>query len=119
MRLEEVAGLGVSITDLLDELTTLGVPRVELLEALADAGVPPASLATVGMISFQVRERLTLPVDEHMPRIIPATFAAGARPTGVVDLSYRIDLDHLAGRALRDGDYAELVARLVPGIATE
>jgi len=116
VRLEEVAGLGLSINDLIDELTTGGVPRVELLEVITDAGIPPASLATVGTIRFQVRERLTLPVNDDTPRIIPASFAAGARPVGVVDLTYRIDLDHVATSALADRAYDELLGRLVPGL---
>lgn len=114
VRLEEVAGLGVSILELVDELTSHGVARVELLEVLADAGIPPAALAAVGEVRFDVRERLTFPVDDEMPRIIPATFAAGERPPGVIDISYRVDLDHVAVRALDAHTYQALLGQLVP-----
>jgi hypothetical protein len=112
VRLEEVAGLGVSILELVDELTSAGVPRLELLEVLADAGIPPAALAAVGEVRFDVRERLTFLVDDGMPRIIPATFAAGARPPGVLDIVYRVDLDHVAHRALDPTAYQALLMDL-------
>ena len=112
VRLEEVAGLGVSILELVDAITALQVPRVDLLEVLGDAGIPPAALAAVGEVRFDVRERLTFPVDDRMPRIIPTTFAAGERPPGVVDLTYRVDLDHVAGSALDEQAYQELIGRL-------
>lgn len=113
VRLEEVAGLGVSILELVDELTSHGVARVELLEVLADAGVPPAALAAVGEVRFDVRERMTFPVDDQMPRIVPSTFAAGERPPGIIDLVYRVDLDHVAHSALDAQAYQALLGQLV------
>ncbi len=118
VRLEEVAGLGVCIIDLADELVDLGVQRVGLFDALTDAGVPPAAFVTVGAIRFDVRERLTFVVDDETPRIVPATFAAGQRPPGIVDLTYRADLDHIAERALDEAAYRAFVASLTAGGAT-
>ena len=46
------------------------------------------------------------------PRIVPASFAAGARPVGVIDLSYLIDLDHVLDRALDAPAYEAIVAHL-------
>jgi hypothetical protein len=119
VRLEEVAGLGVCVIDLADELVDLGVPRVALFEALTDAGVPPASFVTVGSVRFDVRERLTFVVDDDTPRIIPSTFAAGQRPAGIVDLTYRADLDHIADSALDDPAYLAFVRSLTASGATQ
>jgi hypothetical protein len=113
VRLEEGAGLGICITDLVDELTTLGVQRLDLLELIGKSGLPPAALGSAGEIRFDVRERITVPVDQRTPRIIPASFAAGARPTGVIDLSYRIDIDRVAAGALDPAAYGELIGQLV------
>ncbi len=112
VRLEEVAGLGVCVSDLVDELISLGIPRVDLLETLADAGVPPSALPAVGGVRFDVRERSTFRVDEHMPRIVPETFVGGQRPQGVTDVTYRIDLDHVADRVLDSEGYAMLIGEL-------
>jgi hypothetical protein len=112
VRLEEVAGLGVCVVDLVDELVGLGVHRLELFDALTLAGIPPAAFPLVGGVRFDVRERMTFVVDDAMPRIVPATFAAGERPAGVVDVVYRVDLDHIADRALDDKGKGRLVAAL-------
>ena len=118
VRLEEVAGLGVCVADLVDELVDMGVPRLELFDALADAGVPPAAFPAVAGIRFDVRERLTFAVDEHMPRIVPDTFVGGQSPQGVLDVTYRIDLDHISHRALSDDAFRSLVEELAaPGEA--
>lgn len=118
VRLEEGADLGTSITDLLDELVGLGLPRLELIETVARSGLPAWALTNAGTVRFDVRERLTVPVDDRMPRIVPDTFIDGARPAGVIDLSYRIDLDRVADRALSEDGYRELIGRLA-GVATE
>lgn len=112
VRLEEVAGLGVCINDLVDDLVELGVPIVGLFDALADAGIPPAALSTVAGIRFDVRERLTFAADDHMPRIIPQSFVGGERPQGVLDVTYRIDLDHIRSRALDGSAFEQVVADL-------
>lgn len=118
VRLEEVAGQGVCISDLIDDLADLGVPRLGLLEVLVDAGIPPAALNSVGATRFQIRERLTLPVDDAMPRIVPATFADGKQPAGIVDIRYRVDLDHVEPRALTEPAYEALVALMTSGGST-
>lgn len=115
IRLEEVAGLGVCVSDLVDELVGLGVPRVDLFDALADAGVPLAAFPAVAGIRFDVRERLSFIVDEQMPRIVPETFAAGRRPVGVLDITYRIDLDQIGDRALDREAFDLLVSQLTSG----
>jgi hypothetical protein len=60
---------------------------------------------------------LTLPVDSGMPRIVPSSFVGGARPLGVLDVSYVIDLDHQLDAALRDSEYDVLLGSLAEGAA--
>jgi hypothetical protein len=113
VRLEQVASSGESVASVADELFARGVAVDAVFDALAGVGVPPAELAATAEIRFDVRERLTVPVDDATPRIIPASFAGGSRPVGIVDLSYVIDLDHVLGRALADDAYQSLLHELV------
>ena len=100
------------MSNLADEILAAGASAQELFHALATAGIPPADLAAVDGVRFDVRERTTFPVDERLPRIVPASFLDGARPVGVIDLSYRIDLDHALDWALDEASYAEVVRQL-------
>jgi hypothetical protein len=112
VRLEEVAGGGRSVPALVDVLLQSGVQAEALFSALAAGGVPPAELPQTDGVRFDVRERLTVPVDAASPRIVPATFVGGARPVGVDEISYKVDLDHVLDRALEPGALGALIARL-------
>jgi hypothetical protein len=112
VRLEHVASSGDSVASIADELLACGVAVDAIFDALAAAGVPPAELAATAEIRFDVRERLTVPVDDATPRIVARSFAGGARPVGIVDLNYVIDLDHVLGRALTEDDYQSLLGEL-------
>jgi hypothetical protein len=101
-----------------DELLSAGVSAEALFSALNATGIPVTELAATARVAFAVRERLTIPVDDETPRIVPASFVAGVRPVGVVDISYVIDLDHSLARALDDDAYAVLVAALGAGDVT-
>lgn len=118
IRLEEVADAGRSVSMLVDGLLDAGVVAEDLFAALVAAGLPPADLPHADHVRFDIRERLTIPVEAETPRIVPDTFAGGARPVGVVDVSYRIDLDHVLDRALDESGLAAIVATLA-GITTE
>jgi hypothetical protein len=113
VRLEHVASSGESVASVADELLGRGVAVDAVFDALAAMGVPPADLAATAEIRFDVRERLTVPVDNQTPRIVPASFVSGARPVGIVDLSYVIDLDHVLGRALDSAAYQSLLHQFV------
>jgi Putative PD-(D/E)XK family member, (DUF4420) len=116
VRLEHVAASGDSVASIADDLFARGVAVDAVFDALAAAGVPPAELAATAEIRFDVRERLTVPIDDATPRLVSSSFAHGARPVGIVDLSYVIDLDHVLGRALTDQSYHSLLSELVAGI---
>ena len=113
VRLEEVSASGYSVASIADELLALGAAVDSTFEALAAAGVPAADVRGTDDIRFDVRERLTVRVDETVPRIVAASFASGARPVGIVDLSYVIDLDHVVQGALTTESYQSLLHELV------
>jgi hypothetical protein len=112
VRLEEVPSGGESVATVVDELLSVGVAADRLYEALGACGIPVAELASTGDVSFDVRERVTIPVDGDTPRIVPGSFVGGARPTGVLDLSYVISLDHSMQRVLSGEGYLELIGHL-------
>lgn len=115
VRLEEVADAGRSVASLVDELLTAGVAAERLFKALSAGGIPLTDLPATADVRFEVRERLTFPVDDETPRIVPASFIGGARPVGVVDMSYTIDLDHILDRALDEQASRSLVGALAAG----
>lgn len=118
IRLEETPDAGASVTTLVEGLLTNGAPVEALFDALAAAGVPPAELASVDGVRFAVRERATFPVDDGMPRIVPGSFSNRTRPLGVVDLTYRIDLDHCLERVLGPEEELVVFQRLAIGAGT-
>ncbi|MEV0802468.1 PD-(D/E)XK motif protein [Kribbella sp. NPDC050281] len=115
IRLEEAAGSGRSVPSIVDELLALGASAEDLFTALARVGVPVAQLAQVSDVMFEVRERLTFPVDERAPRIVPSSFKRDERPLGVVDVRYQIDLDHVLENALDLREYVDVVNSLAAG----
>lgn len=112
VRVEQVPGGGKTVSSLVDELLAAGVATEPLFDAIAAAGVPLAQLAATNDISFDVRERVTLPVDDAMPKIVPSSFDGNRRPAGVIDISYVIDLDQCLASALPEPDYSKLLKRI-------
>jgi hypothetical protein len=112
VRLEHVPSGGASLVSIVDDLLCTGVAADSLFEALAASGVPVSELAATADIPFEVRERLTIPVDQTTPRIVPASFLGGSSPLGITDLSYTINLDSSLDRALGPGAYLELVTSI-------
>lgn len=112
IRLEEAPEHGRSVAALVDDLLGLGVTAEPLFAALERSGVPPADIAETEQVRFDVRERLTFPVDDQSPRIVPHSFAGQTRPLGVTSLEYCIDLDHVLDRALTDDEFDSLIKGL-------
>ena len=112
VRLEEVPSGGETVHSLVDDLLSAGATTDRLFPALAASGVPLAELSASSDVAFDVREQVTLPIDGSSPRIVPSSFAGGARPVGVLDLRYVISLDSLIDRALAKDDYFRLIGRL-------
>ncbi|MCV7412707.1 PD-(D/E)XK motif protein [Mycobacterium florentinum] len=118
VRLEEVHGGSTSVSAVVDELLAAGVSAQKLFSALMANGVAAADLPDTDNVTFEVRERVTLPVDDRTPRIVPETFVGGKRPNGVVDVSYVVDLASALGNSLAPVEYQALVASLTLGTAT-
>lgn len=118
VRLELVHGGPLTLTALVDELLEAGVPAEQLFRSLTASGVPAVDLAATEKTTFDLLERMTLPVEDQTPRIVPASFRAGQRPRGVVDISYVIDLSHVADRALGEDEYKAVTQTVAAGPAT-
>ncbi len=116
VRLESVHHGQLRMTAVVDELLDAGVSAEQLFHALASSGIPVVDLPATDGTRFEVLERVTLPVDDHTPRIIPASFTGGKRPEGVVDLAYVIDLSHVTARALLEEEYEALAASIAVGV---
>jgi len=112
VRLEEVPEGGASVPSLVDDLLSAGADTGKLFGAVAAAGVSPADFGSADSVRFDIRERLTVPVDEDTPRIVPSSFAGGQRPVGILDLVYRLDLDHVLDRALGPTEWSQLTTEL-------
>ena len=115
VRLESVHSGSIRLTAVVDELLDAGVPAEQLFRALSASGVPAADLPATDKTTFDVLERLTMPVDDQTPRIVPASFSGGQRPQGVVDITYVIDLSHTADRALGDDEYRAVTMTVAAG----
>lgn len=115
VRLELVHGGALRLTSLVDELLDSGVSAEQLFNALSASGVAAVDLPATDKTTFDVLERMTLLVDDQTPRIVPASFIAGQRPPGVIDISYVIDLSQSAARALKDDAYKNVIVNLAGG----
>ncbi|WML64546.1 PD-(D/E)XK motif protein [Rhodococcus sp. AH-ZY2] len=114
-RLESVHQGKLRLTAVVDELLDAGVSAEQLFRALSASGVPPGDLSSTDNTTFDALERVTFPVDDQTPRIVPSSFSGGQRPQGVVDITYVVDLSHTAGRALGEDEYKAVTATLALG----
>jgi hypothetical protein len=105
VRLESVHGGQLRLTAVVDELLDAGVSAEQLFRALTASGVAAVDLPATDRTTFDVLERITLPVDDQTPRIVPDSFIGGQRPPGVVDITYVIDISQDAERELSADDY--------------
>lgn len=115
VRLEHVPGSGHSVASLVNYLLSKGISAEELFKTLADSRILATDLSSTADVTFEVRERLTLPVDDGTPRIVPTTFVGGKRPTGVLDLSYVVDLESRLDGALTAAEYSDLLELMGSG----
>jgi len=88
IRLERVAELGSTISDLVDHARRTGDDDTRLLFKLAEAGYRPADADLYQDVRFAVREQRWYEVDDDFPRIAPSS-----APPGISDLDYTVDLD--------------------------
>jgi hypothetical protein len=115
VRVEEVPGGGLSVPQVVDDVIALGASPRDTFAAVEAAGLSPGDYPVAAEVKFDVRERMTIMINELCPRIVPGTFLEGHRPSGVVDVVYRIDLDESAQRALAPDAYDHLIASIASG----
>lgn len=115
VRLESVHSGQLRLTAVVDELLDSGVSAEQLFHALSASGIPAVDLPATDKTTFEVLERMTLPVDDQTPRIVPASFTSGERPQGVIDITYVIDLSQNKERALNDDAYETVTVKLAGG----
>lgn len=89
---EEAPQDGVSVGQMVERLVEAGVDRAALLERMAKVGFTPEVIAKIGDQRFRLLALKQYTVDDSFPRIVPASFVGGAAPSGVVGLTYEIDL---------------------------
>ena len=107
-RFEHVPGGGITLSGLIDEIRALGVPAQLLHSGLDERGLAPGMWPDE---EFELRESRFHPVDGTFPRLVPAAFRGGRVPEGVVNVSYRVDLD-LAGGPMRESEVERLLERI-------
>ncbi len=117
IRLEATPGTGQSVASLTDMLLTRGVPAEPLYAGLLAAGIALVDLQASAEITFDVRQRFTLPVGKDFPRIVASSFVGGGRPPGVDRLTYQVDLDRLRDAALDVEDWHRLTGVMAAGVA--
>jgi len=92
VRLEPVPGGGVTVPDVVRDVAALGVPQHDLVRRLAQAGYLSEHSESYAGVRYEVRERHLYAVEPGFPRIVPSSFIDGSTPTGVMRLTYVVDL---------------------------
>ena len=80
---------GTCVAALIRELEGFGVDAALLGQLLTQVGWDPEAGQDE---TFRVDEFLLFKVDDRFPRIVPASFAAGAPSAGVLRIRYEVDL---------------------------
>lgn len=115
IRLESVAGGGRPLRHFIEAILDCGADPGRLFGLLEQAGIVIGQLGTTDNITFEIRERFTLPIDDGVPRIIPDSFRDGKTPPGVQALTYRVDLDPHRHRAIDPHVWEAVLANLIAG----
>lgn len=112
-RLESVPGGGLTVPDAVRDLITLGVHEHDLIARLAQAGYLREHEDSYATVRFEIRDRLLYAIQPGFPRIVPDSFADGSIPTGVMRLTYVVDLTNRPPVPLDE----ETAARVYAGLA--
>lgn len=115
VRLEAVPGGGHSVASLVEDILDAGAAADDLYRRLADAGIAADQVPATRSVTFDIRERLTIPVDDKTPRIVPASFTTGHTAPGVSEVVYRTDLAGQLHRRLDVGQWTTLLHQLAAG----
>ncbi len=118
IRLEPVPGGPLSIAGLLRELASAGVPAPELARRVEESGLRDGNPADLENECFEQRDFSLYEVAGGFPRLVPAHFAGGRLPPGVVALRYDIDLSSEPPRPLDTGAAGKWLGRFATGDET-
>ncbi len=114
----ELSGLGEALQDVVSSIVASGGDRYSLLTKLALIDITPAILDRCKDTRFSVVECRMYSVEENFPRITANSFVGGNLPTGVVKLTYQIDLTGEPPYPLTE-DVVEEVYRTIAAKAKE
>lgn len=106
---------GRSVTDLLADLRSAAVDVAELNALVARTGFQ-TDADNLDDDRFRVTEERWYPVDAAFPRIVHASFSAGAPPPGVLRLMYTVDLTGPSPVPLDEPARQELLRRLAEAV---
>jgi hypothetical protein len=113
MRLEARDEGGETVPEFVDQIIGRGVPRIRFLEILEASGFILSDRDAYELHRYVVLEHLTYLVDDQFPRIIPASFVAGAIPSGVSRLRYTVDLSGLTPVPIPASEAIKVLDRFV------
>jgi hypothetical protein len=85
---------GRTLPEMVDELLDRATARSDAIRILATAGYSPVDADRYPQ-TYAVNEVAYVEVAESVPRIVHGSFAAGALPNGVDDVTYRVELEAL------------------------
>lgn len=117
VRLEHTPGQGLSVQSVVQDVLDTGVTPLAVYEHLTRHKMSATDVAESGTHTFSVLTRLTFPVDEDFPRIVPSSFAGDELPRGVGTLSYQVDLTSRTETALDQDRYRNLCRLMAASVA--
>lgn len=115
MKLVQVPASGESLQEIVESIVILGGDRNTLLALLIQTGIGNNELNRSKNIRFSVVENRVYEVGEGFPRIISASFTYGSLPSGVVKLTYQIDLSTEPPYPLDKNAVGKLYASMATG----
>lgn len=92
LKLERSPNDGETLSKLIDDIKALGGDSYTLWNLLAHAGFEPNVVDLCSELSFRVFDQRIFRVNELFPKITIADFKDGQLPSGVLALSYEIDV---------------------------
>lgn len=119
VRVEHTPGHGRSVADLVDDLLGRGAPAELVYLRAEDHHIAAAQISQTRQHTFDIRERVTLPITAGTPRLTTAELIGGQLPPGVSDLSYRLDLTDLLTTKLDDAAWRALTTALAADAARQ
>lgn len=115
LNLEHLPGSGESVPELVTSIATAGGDHHALLTRISAMGILPADLEQTRDVTFRVVEHRMYVVDDTFPRIVAASFNDGRLPSGVLRISYQIDLTTQPPDPLPEEDIPGIYAALIAG----